>query len=99
MNNLFISLAILKAKSEKKEALRSALLKLIDPTRSEPGCITYTLLEDKNENGIFYMQEAFRDQAAFDAHIATPHFIDFASQMSDLMNEPIALIELQQVSH
>ena len=99
MTNLFTSLAILKAKNEKKETLKSALLKLIDPTRSEPGCVTYTLFEDKNESGTFYMQEAFLDQAAFDAHIATPHFINFASQINDLMNEPIALIELQQVSH
>ena len=99
MKNNFVSLAKLKAKSDKKEKLREELLKLINPTRSEAGCIEYTLFEDKNESGTFYMREAFENRIAFEAHTATAHFQNFASQINDLMDEPIRLIELQQISH
>ncbi|WP_080778905.1 putative quinol monooxygenase [Chryseobacterium phocaeense] len=97
-NEQFISIAVLKAKEGKRAALQEALLQLINPTRSETGCLYYILFEDKNNTGTFYMHEAFQDKAAFEYHIQTPHFKNFAGQMNELMAEPIQLIELKQVS-
>ncbi|KMQ61383.1 antibiotic biosynthesis monooxygenase [Chryseobacterium angstadtii] len=94
----FISTAVLKAKEGKRAALKEALLKLINPTRSEPGCLYYILFEDKNNKGTFYMREAFKDTAAFEFHTQTIHFKNFAAQTGELMSEPIQLIELNPVS-
>ncbi|WP_223608203.1 putative quinol monooxygenase [Chryseobacterium sp. OSA05B] len=94
----FISTAVLKAKEGKRTALKEALIKLINPTRSELGCLYYILFEDKNNKGTFYMREAFKDTAAFEFHTQTVHFKNFAAQMDELMSEPIQLIELKQVS-
>ncbi|MCX2477317.1 putative quinol monooxygenase [Pedobacter sp. MC2016-05] len=99
MTNTFTSIAILKAKAGKRDELHSALLRLIDPTRSEKGCLTYMLFEDDANSGTFYMQEAFQDEAAFGFHTQTTHFQTFAKRMDDLMDEPIQLIKLNQVSH
>lgn len=99
MTNKFTSIAILKAKAGKRDELHSALLQLIDPTRSEKGCLTYTLFEDEASSGTFYMQEAFQDEAAFGFHKQTAHFQNFSKRMDDLMAEPIQLIRLNQVSH
>ncbi|WP_228728577.1 putative quinol monooxygenase [Chryseobacterium endalhagicum] len=98
IKNQFISEAVLKAREGKRAALKEALLKLINPTRSEPGCLYYILFEDKNNEGTFYMREAFRDKAAFEFHTETFHFKNFAAQMDSLLEEPIQLIELAQVS-
>ncbi|MDN5479752.1 putative quinol monooxygenase [Chryseobacterium carnipullorum] len=97
INEQFTSTAVLKAKEGKRTALKEALLELINPTRSEPGCLYYILFEDKNHEGTFYMHEAFRDKAAFDFHIETVHFKNFAVQMDELMSEPIQLIELVKI--
>lgn len=97
-NEQFISTAVLKAKKGKRISLKEALLKLINPTRNEPGCLYYILFEDKNNEGTFYMREAFRDQAAFEFHTQTFHFKNFAAQANELMSSPIELIELRQVS-
>lgn len=98
INEPFLSTAILNAKEGQKNALKKALLGLIPPTRNEPGCLYYILFEDKNKEGTFYMREAFKDKAAFEYHIETVHFKNFATQMDVLLSEPIQLVEMVQVS-
>lgn len=98
MKNNYETTAVLKAKNGKREKLQEELLKLINPTRKEEGCLKYTLFEDKNQAGTFYMQESFKDYEAFKVHIDTAHFKNFASQKNELLLEPVQLIELQQVS-
>jgi quinol monooxygenase YgiN len=93
-----IALAVLKAKAGKRDALREGLLALIAPTRAEPGNHDYVLFELRDAPGTFYMREAFADQAALDAHIAAPYFQAFAAKIDDLLEEPLRLIYLDQVS-
>lgn len=93
-----VSIAVLKAKAGMGEALRRELLKLIEPTRREPGNLDYVLFELKEEPGSFYMREAFTSQAALDAHCATDYFQTFARQADELLAEPLRLIFLKEVS-
>lgn len=97
-NNIFASIAILKAKQEKIEDLRKELLGMIEPTRKEEGCIEYILFENPEAPGDFYMREAFKDKNAFETHIATPHFQALAKKVDDLLREPMALIRVKRVS-
>lgn len=99
MKNNYVTIAVLKAKNVKRGKLLDELLKLIKPTCKEEGCLEYILFEDKNQAGIFYMREAFNDYEAFKAHVETEHFKNFASQINELMLEPIQLIELKQISN
>lgn len=99
MNTPLVSIAVLKAKPGKQQALKDGLLSLVEPTRTEPGNLDYVLFELRDEPGTFYMREAFKDQAALDAHFATPYFQRFAATADDLLSEPLQLIFLQQVSN
>jgi quinol monooxygenase YgiN len=99
MNTPLVSIAVLKAKPGKQQALKDGLLSLVEPTRTEPGNLDYVLFELRDEPGTFYMREAFKDQAALDAHFATPYFQRFAATADDLLSEPLKLIFLEQVSH
>ncbi|AOF94081.1 putative quinol monooxygenase [Sinorhizobium sp. RAC02] len=93
-----IALAVLKARPGKREALRQGLLALIEPTRAETGNLDYVLFELRDEPGAFYMREAFTNQAALDEHVAAPYFQTFAATIDDLLEEPLRLIYLDQVS-
>ena len=97
MTNYYISMAVLKAKEGKQEKLKDELLKLVNPSRQEAGCLEYVLFEDKQQAGTFYMREAFTDQLAFIAHCNTSHFKNFEAQIDELMDGPITLIELMPV--
>ncbi len=99
MQKTLISIAVLKAKPGKEQALKQGLLALVEPTRTEPGNLDYVLFELRDEPGTFYMREAFKDQSALDAHFATPYFKQFAATADSLLKEPLQLIFLEQVSN
>jgi len=99
MTKPLISIAVLKAKPGQEQALKAGLLALVEPTRTEPGNLDYVLFELRDEPGTFYMREAFKNQAALDAHYAMPYFQRFAATADDLLQEPLKLIFLEQVSN
>lgn len=92
-----VSLAILQARADQRDPLRAALKALVPLTRQEPGCIDYTLFEQADAPGTFYMRESFTDRAALDAHIATPYFQAFAKRFDELLERPLQLIFLSEV--
>lgn len=94
-----VSIAVLKARAGMREQLRRELIKLIEPTRHEPGNLDYVLFELRDEPGTFYMREAFVSQAALDSHCQTDNFQAFASQAESLLAEPLQLIFLDEVSY
>ncbi|WP_447838011.1 putative quinol monooxygenase [Aeromonas salmonicida] len=94
-----VSIAVLKARPDMKECLRHELLKLVEPTRHEPGNLDYVLFELRDEPDTFYMREAFVSQAALDDHCATDYFQAFAKQADELLAEPLRLIFMEEVSH
>lgn len=96
--DVLVSIAVLKAKAGKEQALKEGLLALVEPTRAEPGNLDYVLFELRDARGTFYMREAFKDQAALDAHFAMPYFQRFATTADDLLEAPLQLIFLEQVS-
>ena len=98
-NKSLVSLAVLKARAGRQEALREALLALVEPTRAEPGNLDNVFFELRDERGTFYMREAFEDQAALDAHFTMPHFQRFAALAEDLLAAPLQLIFLESVSN
>jgi quinol monooxygenase YgiN len=51
---------------------------LIGPTRAEPGCRMYVVHRSTTEPRKFFLYEQYDDQAALDAHRASPHFDRYA---------------------
>jgi len=54
--------------------LRAVLESLVEPSRSEPGCLQYTLLESLDNPDQFTFIEEWQDEDALGAHAATDHF-------------------------
>lgn len=96
-DNTLSIIAVLKAKAECRESLKSALQALIVPTRQEEGCLDYALFQLQETPDVFYMRESWKGQEALDAHIALPHFQAFVQQMDALLAEPLQLVHLNAV--
>lgn len=64
---------ILEPLSGKRDELVAACLAVIDASRAEPGCLFFDVLvgEGALDEVVFY--EAYRNEAAFQAHMASPH--------------------------
>ena len=59
--------------AESLAAFRPHMLVMLEASRAEDGCITYSYAEDVAEPGLIRVFEAWRDQAALDAHFRAPH--------------------------
>jgi quinol monooxygenase YgiN len=57
--------------------IRDALTAVIAATRAEEGCEEYGCYEDTQQSGRFVFVERWRDKAALDRHLATPHMADW----------------------
>jgi quinol monooxygenase YgiN len=61
-----------------REEIATILRELTDASRQEPGCISYIPHRVESDPDTIVIYEQYRDQAALDAHRATPHFALYA---------------------
>lgn len=45
--------------------------------RDEPGCLRFDVVQDGNDDRRIWIYEVYVDEAAFQAHTRTPHFLKF----------------------
>jgi len=65
--------ARIKAKSEKVYEVRELLCGLVEPTRKESGCVSYELLQNREDPTDFTFVEEWESDAAFESHAASDH--------------------------
>jgi quinol monooxygenase YgiN len=58
---------------ENLAAFKPHMASMLAASRAEDGCLVYSYAEDVLEPGLIRVFEAWRDQAALDAHIKAPH--------------------------
>jgi quinol monooxygenase YgiN len=66
---------------EKREAAIGAAVEMMEETRKEAGCISYTFSADLSEPGDFRIFEEWESQEALDAHFKAPHMARFQGAM------------------
>jgi quinol monooxygenase YgiN len=77
-------------KPGRETQVESILRGMVVNTRQEPGCLRYDLLKTQlNERDVFVLFEKYQDQAALEAHRATPHYKDYRRDIMDHLSEPI----------
>ena len=59
--------------SENLAAFRPHMQAMLDASRAEDGCLEYSYAQDVLDPGLIRVFEAWRDQAALDAHFQAPH--------------------------
>ncbi|WP_334160822.1 putative quinol monooxygenase [Phenylobacterium sp.] len=62
---------------EAVERFRPHMETMLAKSRAEDGCLTYSYAFDVLEPGLVRVFEAWRDQAALDAHFATAHLAEW----------------------
>jgi quinol monooxygenase YgiN len=85
MNNIRV-VARFAAKPDRVEDIKRILSELIDPTRAEDGCITYELLQNKQDPTDFTFVEEWSSEAALEKHLSTEHIKRSRSQTEGLLD-------------
>jgi quinol monooxygenase YgiN len=85
--------AIFKAKAGKVEELRSELHSGARASWLETGVRGYNVHELIDQPGTFMNIEVYVDEAAFKAHLETPHVKSFLEKLDDLLAEPLTVYQ------
>lgn len=80
-------LANIKANSDKVELVKAELLKLIDITRSERGCINYDLHQDNENPAHFVFYENWESRELWQMHMEAPHLAAYMEATEGAVEE------------
>ncbi len=78
-------IAKVKARADKVNELLSVLSSLVDPTRKEPGCLSYNLLQNNEDPTDVTLVEEWESDKALESHLAAKHFKDAQVKLSGLV--------------
>jgi len=78
-----------------KPGARERFLKAIEvdalgSERDEPGCMRFNVLQDGQDQNVYYFYEVYRDEAALEAHRAAPHYAVWRAAADSLDGAPEA---------
>jgi len=88
--------ANIHAKAEEIDRVKSGLLKLIDITRAEKGCIGYDLHQDHENPAHFLFFENWESRELWQVHMANKHVTDFLESTEDAI-EDVSIHEMSQI--
>lgn len=91
-------IAICKARPNLEDATRDVLLPTVPWALAKPGCLEYVLHLDRDKPGHFVFYEVWADQAALDAHWASPEFKGLVEKLDGLLTERATVILLQKIA-
>ncbi len=77
MNTQLTIVARILAKEEKRNLIKSKLLKLISTTRAEKGCINYDLHQDNENPNLFFFHENWESRELWQVHMNNAHLADY----------------------
>ena len=64
-----------RVKPEGRERFLKAIeVDALGSEKDEPGCYRFNVLQDQEDQNVYYFYEVYRDEAALEAHRAAPHY-------------------------
>jgi len=78
----------LLARAGNEGAVEEALREVMEPSREEPGCLSFHLFRSMREPRLFYIHSKWADEAAFQKHAELPHTKRFLELVDPLLEQP-----------
>jgi quinol monooxygenase YgiN len=85
------------AKEDKREFVKSELLKLIDITRAEEGCINYYLHQDNENENLFLFYEHWENRDLWQIHMNNTHLAEYMEATEGAVEE-FVVNEMTQIA-
>jgi quinol monooxygenase YgiN len=84
---MVIQLVHIRVKPEALEAFTAATLDNVRNSRLEPGIAQFALVQQQDDPTKFVIIEAFKDEAAIEAHRQAAHYLRWRDTVPDMMAE------------
>lgn len=81
----------------KEMEFRKELLRVVEPTRAEMGCLGIHAFESLREPFVFAIHSEWVDEAAFELHAQLPHTVRFLEAAQELLSHPVQGLRSRQI--
>ncbi len=78
MGHQLTIVARIEASPGRAELVKSELLKLVEPTLAEAGCLQYDLHQDNDDPAVFLFYENWESRELWQNHMNSPHIAAYA---------------------
>lgn len=93
-----VLMARLKVKGDKIEEAKEAAFAILEPSRSEAGCISYDFHQVLDDPTVFLWHETWENQKAIDEHFEMSYFKEFAATVEKIAEAPPQIILSRKLS-
>ena len=81
----------------KEAAFREELLRVVEPSRAEIGCLSIHVFESLREPFVFAIHSEWADEAAFEFHTTLPHTVRFLAAAERLLTHSVQGLRLHHI--
>jgi quinol monooxygenase YgiN len=82
----------------KEMEFREELLRIVEPTPAEIGCLGIYVYEPLREPFVFAIHSEWVDEAAFELHAQLPHTVRFLGAAEKLLTHPVQGLRLRHIA-
>jgi quinol monooxygenase YgiN len=82
------AIALLTSAPGQEDKVREQALSMVEPSRAEPGNISYQAYVHPDDPGAWLIFEEWEDRASFEAHLSSPHLTEALAAGPDLLAGP-----------
>lgn len=97
MNIELAIVARIEAKKDRVELVKAELLKLIEPTRKEEGCLQYDLHQDNENPELFFFYERWVSRELLQTHLENTHIKEYIAATEGAI-EDFTISELTKIA-
>lgn len=72
------------------EFMAAMILQAHNSLSREPACLQFDVCQDQQNPERVFLYEVYSNRAAFDAHLQTPHFLDFDKTVAPWTESKVA---------
>ena len=82
----------------RKNEFREELLRVVEPSRAEAGCIAIHVFESLREPFVFAIHSEWVDEEAFEVHARMPHTVRFLQAAGELLTHTVEGLRSRRIA-
>ena len=82
----------------KELEFREELLRVIEPSKAETGCVAMHVFESLRDPCLFAIHSEWTDETAFELHAKLPHTVRFLAAAGKLLTHPVQGLRTREIT-
>src|SRR5262245_19259679 len=95
---MLVNIVKVRIRPEQRQRFLEAIeVDAIGSNQDEPGCMRFDVLQDVNDENLYYFYEVYEDQAAIEHHRTMPHYAVWRAVVPDAVDGAVEVVNTTSV--